>query len=212
MATGTIKKPASVQFDIYDSVADLGLTVGSATIADAWAAMVGKNVILLCNAEDFAASSVPFTAGNIMMYHLAANTTRGIIRFAARVSGGGEYAMGIDVDGTPLGTWLLMSAYEAGTVTITNGSKDSAMPTRATKSGAVVNLQGLTSGSSVSTSWAKLGQIGGNNLKPSQDTTGVCLAGYTPIQMRVLTSGEIQIRGSSALSNQGVRYNLTWIV
>ena len=211
MATDTIRI-GEVQFAVYDSVADLGLTVGSATIAGAWAAMAGQNAMLLCNATEFTSSSVPATAGNIMIYRLASNSQRGIIRFAFRVSGDGEYAMGIGTDGMPLGTWLLMSAYEAGTVTITNGSKDSSVPTRVTKSGAVVNLQGLTSGSSVTTSWAKLGQIGGNNLKPSQDTTGVCLAGYTPIQMRVLTSGEIQIRGSSALSNQGVRYNLTWIV
>lgn len=211
MATDAIRI-GEVQFAIYDSVADIGLTVGSATIAGAWAAMAGKNAILLCNAEDFSPSTVPSTAGNIMMYHLAANTTRGIIRFAFRVSGVGEYAMGIGTDGIPLGTWLLMSAYEAGSVSITNGSKDSAMPTRVTKSGAVVNLQGLTSGSSVTTSWAKLGQISGNNLLPSQDTTGVCLAGYTPIQMRVLTTGEIQVRGGASLSSQSIRYNLTWIV
>lgn len=202
---------SDVQFKIYDSVADLGLTVGSATIAGAWAAMAGQNAILLCNAEEFSPSTIPSTAGNIMMYHLAANTTRGIIRFAARVSGAGEYAMGIGTDGMPLGTWLLMSAYEAGTVSITNGSKDTSTSTIVNKSGSVVVLQGLTSGSSVTTNWAKLGQITGSSLYPSSIATGIVQAGYNAIQMRVLTTGEIQVRGGSSLSNQSIRFNLTWI-
>lgn len=105
MATGTIKKPASVEFDMYDSVADLGLTVGSATISQAWSAMAGKDAILMCNATDFASSSIPSTAGNIMMYRLASHPLRGIIRYFARAPVVGDYAMEIDTNGNASGKW-----------------------------------------------------------------------------------------------------------
>lgn len=97
---------SDVQFKAYDSVADLGLTVGSATIAGAWAAMAGQNAILMCNATEFAANSVPSTAGNIMMYRLASAANRGIIRYYARVSVVGDYAMGVDTSGNADGKWI----------------------------------------------------------------------------------------------------------
>ena len=105
MATGAIEKAASAKFDMYDSVADLGLTVGSATISQAWNAMAGKDAVLMCNATDFASSSIPSTAGNIMMYRLAAYSQRGIIRYFSRVPGS-DYAMGVDTNGNADGTWV----------------------------------------------------------------------------------------------------------
>lgn len=146
------------------------------------------------------------------MYRLANAFTRGIIRYFARLPDVGDWAMGIDTDGTPIGTWIPTNAYISGSISITNGSKESSMPMLAKRSGSVVVISGLTTGSSVTTSWAKLGQISGTSLYPSADTTGVCLAGYTAIQMRVLTTGEIQVRGGSSMSSQGIRFNLTWIV
>ena len=98
---------SDVQFKIYDSIADLGLTVGSATIAGAWAAMAGQNAMLLCNATEFTSTSVPSTAGNIVMYRLASYPQRGIIRYFARVPVVGDYSMGVDTNGNADGTWIM---------------------------------------------------------------------------------------------------------
>lgn len=105
MAKDAIKKAASAKFDMYDSVADLGLMVGSATISQAWNAMAGKDAVLMCNATEFA-SGTPSTAGNVMMYRLAAHPQRGIIRFFARVPVAGDYAMGVDTNGNADGKWV----------------------------------------------------------------------------------------------------------
>lgn len=101
---------------------------------------------------------------------------------------------------------------DSGGVSYTNGSADTSTPTSVKRNGNVVVLQGLSTGSNVTTSWAKLGQINGSAFYPSSIATGICQAGFTSIQIRVLTSGEVQIRGGTSLSNQGIRYNLVWIV
>lgn len=90
---------------MYDPVADLGFTVGSTTISQAWNAMEGKSAILMCNATEFMSSSIPITVGNIMMYRIASSTIRGIIRYFSRVPGG-DYAMGVDVNGNADGKWV----------------------------------------------------------------------------------------------------------
>ena len=45
------------------SVSDLGLTVGSATISDAYTALASKQV-LICPASDFAVGELPLSGGN----------------------------------------------------------------------------------------------------------------------------------------------------
>lgn len=104
MATGAIKKAASSEFDMYDSVADLGLTVGSATIADAMAAMSAKS-ILIAPAGDFASSQVPSQTGAVEIVKLNTNSTRGWICFYGKDRGIGDYRMGLAINGGPSGTW-----------------------------------------------------------------------------------------------------------
>lgn len=104
MATGTIKKPASAKFDMYDSVADLGLTVGSATIAGAWAAMRAPS-ILITQGGEFASSQVPATLGTVEIVK-GINDTRGWIYFYGKDISVGDYRMGLATYGGPSGTWV----------------------------------------------------------------------------------------------------------
>lgn len=105
MATGTIKKPASVQFAIYDSVADLGLVSGSATIAGAWAAM-GAQSILIAPGDDFASGQVLAQIGTVEIVKMNSSSTRGWTQFYGKDIGVGDYRMGLATNGGPSGTWV----------------------------------------------------------------------------------------------------------
>lgn len=201
---------SDVQYKIYDSVTDLGLTSGSATIAGAWDAMpVGS--ILISQEGEFPVSERP---GNYYGFveMIKELSGAGAIYFHGKTSASGEFKMPLNTSNVPDGSWVTMTLLATGSVSYTNGSADSSTTTSCKRYGNVVVLQGLSTGSSVTTSWSKLGQISSSALYPSDIATGICQAGYTAIQIRVLTSGEVQVRGGSSLSSQAIRYNLTWII
>ena len=91
---------------IYDSVADLGLTSGSATIAGALTAMPNAS-ILICAASDFAASETPTSGsylGTIEITKLNAN--RAFIQAFGKTDSAGDYRMFCgSATGAPNGTW-----------------------------------------------------------------------------------------------------------
>lgn len=92
---------------IVNSVSALGLTVGSATIADAYAALL-VNQTLRCPATDFASTQLPsagatyLTNGTVDMYKGANNS--GWIEYHGYT--GADYRMPIE-NGTPSEEWLI---------------------------------------------------------------------------------------------------------
>ena len=94
-----------VHYKVYSSVEQLGLNVGSAVIADAFAAMSAA-AILICPASDFAASETPASfAGSIQIVKCAANNT--IIQAFGEADGAGDYRMFCDATtGSPTGAWI----------------------------------------------------------------------------------------------------------
>lgn len=93
-----------VQYKIYNSVEDLGLTVGSATIAGAWAAM-SANSILIATGNDFTSSQVPTQLGTVEIVK-GINDTRGWIYFYGKSIDVGDYRMGLGENSGPIGTWV----------------------------------------------------------------------------------------------------------
>lgn len=93
-------------FKIYDSVTQLGLTSGSATIAGAYSAL-GKDEMLICPAAEFSASEVPSTSGCMVeMVKRYNDGTAGRINFWGRNETIGDYRMFTPgIPGVPSGTW-----------------------------------------------------------------------------------------------------------
>ena len=111
---------------IYDSVADLGLTSGSATIAGALTAMPNAS-ILICAASDFAASETPTSGsylGTIEITKLNAN--RAFIQAFGKTDSAGDYRMFCDsATGAPNGTWTRFtetSDFVLGSASASTGS------------------------------------------------------------------------------------------
>ncbi len=92
---------------VVGSVSDLGLTVGSATIADAYTALLDKQV-LICPATDFAVGELPLSGGNRQMdgtIEIVKGATDGWIEFHGRQSSVGDYRMFFTASDVPSGTW-----------------------------------------------------------------------------------------------------------
>ena len=95
-----------VQFRIFDSVEDLGLTVGSAAITGGGGAYTAlpSGSILICPAEEFDASEVPAATGTVVI--IKHGTMRGSVLFYAKASAADDGRMFLDNEGLPTGTWL----------------------------------------------------------------------------------------------------------
>ena len=88
------------------SVEDLGLTSGSATIADAYTALLPKQV-LICPASDFAVGELPQSGGNRLTdgsIEIVKGGTDGWIQYHARQDGA-DYKMPFTALDVPSGTW-----------------------------------------------------------------------------------------------------------
>lgn len=102
---------ANVQFAFFDSVDDLGLTVGSATIAGAVTALTAKNsgrATLRCPASNFASAQLPPVTNPIgtVEISLVGSGSYADIRFYSRLSSAEDWRMYTDASGSPTGTWL----------------------------------------------------------------------------------------------------------
>ena len=95
---------ADVQYKVYDSVKDMGLVQGSATIAGAVTALIARSPArLFCNSSDFANAEVPNQYGEVEIVALAAN--RVAIWFYGQTSANPDRRMYL-LNGTPTGTWV----------------------------------------------------------------------------------------------------------
>lgn len=94
-----------VQYKLYDSVTDLGLTSGSATITGAYAAMPEASV-LICNANNFASTETPTTYGTIEIIKVTSDGSRGMVHFFGKGTGDGDYRMFLESGNNPSGVWV----------------------------------------------------------------------------------------------------------
>lgn len=94
-----------VQYKIYNSVTDLGLTSGSATIAGAYAAMPTYS-ILLCQQGDFATSELPLSGAWYGQIEIIKMTSGGGSFFAHGVTTYGDFRMYLGSGNVPSGTWV----------------------------------------------------------------------------------------------------------
>lgn len=106
---------------VVGSVTDLGLTSGSATIADAYAALAPKQV-LICPALDFAVGELPLVGGNRLtdgsIEIVNGDGTDGWIEFHGRLSTVGDYRMFFDSSDVPTGAWVTVGTMLHKDVTI----------------------------------------------------------------------------------------------
>ena len=95
-----------VKYKIYNSVEDIGLTVGSATIAGAVAALPAYS-ILIAQSEDWLASELPGSYGLVEICRQG-TSTRVSIEFRGRREIDGMYIMYMTggAGSVPTGTWM----------------------------------------------------------------------------------------------------------
>ena len=111
---------------IVSSVADLGLTVGSATIADAYTALLPKQV-LLCPASDFAVGELPSKSGSRQtdgsIEIVKGDGTDGWIEFHGRQMSVGDFRMFFTSSDVPSGTWypVYVGAVQSSVVQAASG-------------------------------------------------------------------------------------------
>lgn len=149
---------SEVEFKIYESVTDLGLTAGSATLTGVWSAMP-DNSILICNISAFSSSEWPtagFTAatfyGTIVIIKVL--SYRGSIYAYGKTPAAGDWRMYL-TDGTniPTGTWVIANG-DSGWITATLSSSFIAYNNNAAdtpkyrKIGNIVEITGIVSPSS----------------------------------------------------------------
>ena len=94
---------SDVEYTIYNSVDDIGLTVGSATIVGAWSALTAPS-ILICPRTDFPNTELPGDYAGIVQI-IKTSSSEGNIYFLANLSTVGDYRMFLDASNIPDGTW-----------------------------------------------------------------------------------------------------------
>lgn len=94
---------ANMDYAMYNSVTDVGLTSGSATIVAAAAAMP-MNSYLICPANEFDSTSVPSLYGHIEIL-IPGAVTRMSVLFRGKEASNGDYRMFVNSSGVPDGTW-----------------------------------------------------------------------------------------------------------
>ena len=114
---------SDVTYKIFNSVTDLGLTSGSATISGAYSAL-GANEMLICDSDDFSGTQTPSTG----LVHITKGVSiaRGSILFYGKTDAVGDYRMFLSgPSNTPDGVWhcldnnglLLKTTSTSGTAT-----------------------------------------------------------------------------------------------
>lgn len=97
--------PDDVQFKVYDSVSDIGLTSGSATIAGIWDALPECS-ILYVQAGQLANSDKPNNYG--MLEVIKRLSSRGKIQFHGAQETYGDWQMYLNSSNVPTGVWMPM--------------------------------------------------------------------------------------------------------
>lgn len=136
---------------IANSVTDLGLTVGSATLSGAYSAL-NDNQTLLCPATDFANAQLPYTYSSYV--------TSGVIEMTKTASGGyiefhgigstANFIMRTDSSNVPTGTWVQtalagnLSYYILGFQTVSCSSGSIAAGATGTATGTMTAVSGAT--------------------------------------------------------------------
>lgn len=95
---------SNADYTFYDSVTDLSLTAGSATISTAFSAMSTSSV-LIATAANFSSSAVPSTLGTVIIVK-STDASRSWIQFFGKTGTQGDYRMYLNGSNVPDGTWV----------------------------------------------------------------------------------------------------------
>lgn len=107
---------ADVQFKLYNSVTDLGLTAGSATIAGAFASM-SNYTILYAHGTEFASGELPSGFYGYVWIVKGVNIHRSSIEAKGSTAAFGDWRMFLDSNGVPTGTWQQVGLRKSVTYT-----------------------------------------------------------------------------------------------
>lgn len=202
---------SDVQYKLYNSVTDIGLTSGSATIAGAWSAMPEQSV-LIAGAGEFASSARPSASAWGQIEIVKNSATNGYIEHHGLNDTIGDYRMFLNSSYVPSGTWVRDDQYvSSDTPTATSGTIISGAFVK--RSGNTVILDYGATGVSVPTTNTKIGTIPAK-YAPPETVSGQALIGFGSGQCYadVTSGGDIRIRGATAQSGQAVRMLLMWFI
>ena len=106
LPNSTTAADLGVEYEIYNNITELGLTVGTATITDAWNALY-TSAALVCSPTVFAtgSSGVPYAAGGLFVMVKGLTSADGFILLHYTSASYGDFRMYIAQNG-PTGKWL----------------------------------------------------------------------------------------------------------
>lgn len=103
-----VNRICETPIQIFPSVANVGQTVGSATLAAVWSGMPNKS-LLICNVTDFVSADRPTPYGTVQIYHQSAS--RGWIVCYGKGDTHHDWRMHLNSSNAPDGVWVRMDIY-----------------------------------------------------------------------------------------------------
>jgi hypothetical protein len=201
---------------VVGSVSDLGLTVGSATISDAYTALLDKQV-LICPASDFAVGELPLFGGNRQTdgtIEIVKGGTDGWIEFHGRQSSVGEYRMCFTSSDIPSGTWVRIPGYVvAGTITKTDSASTLSGGAAVTHDGhsaqLVMGAQRFN-GSYPASTYTEVCEI--TPAPKAEMATIVTAANGVPVMVLISDTGKVSFYPYGSAASNWVRFIITYFI
>ena len=100
------------EYMFFNSVADVGQTVGSATVVDTWNAMPDGS-ILICQASDFSSTARPHSTAVVVICRVASG--RGYVQAYGKGESNVDYRMWLNSSNVPTGVWEKIADYVVDT-------------------------------------------------------------------------------------------------
>jgi len=204
---GNVPLTSNNLVNIYESVEDLGLPSTGSTISAIWN-LLPSNSKIVFPAEQCSNAPTNNTGGYI---EICKPSTGGYIVYHSKTATPGDYRMYLDSNDAPTGIWVTNeAAYERAAITPSSGTLASGYESSIQKIGNLILLTAVVENSSVPTSWGAWATFPAQ-FSPPATVSGIAIANNTDVQLRV-ENDAIQLRANTALSNQTVRFNLTWVL
>lgn len=196
---------ADVKLKLFSSVADVGLTVGSATITGVFSAMP-DNSALIVNSTQFSAGETPVT-GTVQI--VKRGTVYAYILLFSASQNNPDYRMHVQ-SSAPTGTWVRLGpivSQSTPTILSSAGTLNSGWIHR---SGNVV-VMSMNATVDLTTTATKIGEVPAG-YRPISTVQGIALVGFNGCcYVGISSEGNISARAAAAASSQFFRVNLTWL-
>lgn len=203
---GNVPLASTNLVNIYESVVDLGLPTTGTSISAIWN-LLPSNSKITFPAEQCSNAPENNNGGYI---EICKTATGGYIVYRSKTATPGDYRMYLDDNNAPTGVWTNETVYDSAAITPSSGTLVNDYESSIQKIGKIVILNGTIGNSTIPNNWSSWATFPAR-FSPPKLISGIAISNSTAIEIRIIGSS-IQVRSSNSLSNQTVRFNLTWVL